>query len=72
MTLEGSALRVSLDVVGTKELRLFDVQGHLVHVERFAGNAMTVGLDRFARGNYVARLAAGGKTLAIRKVSLGN
>ena len=67
-TLEGRMLHVLADVPGVKDVRLFDMQGHLLYSEQFSGSAVTLDLASVSRGAFVVRLTAGNKTLAVKKL----
>ena len=69
-SLEGRMLHVLADVPGAKTLRLFDMQGHLLHAESFAGNATTLDLGNVSRGAFVVRLTVGSKVIAVKKINL--
>ena len=67
-TLEGRQLHVQADAPGVKDVRLFDMQGHLLYSEQFSGSAVTLDLARISRGAFVVRLTAGNKTLAVKRM----
>ena len=67
-TLEGRMLHVLADVPGVKDVRLFDMQGHLLYSEQFSGSAVTLDLTSISRGAFVVRLTAGNKTLAVKRL----
>ena len=64
---EGS-LHVSTEVPGEKTVRLFDMQGHLLYAESFAGSGTAMRLDGLGRGAFVVRLSVGRQILATRKI----
>ena len=68
MSLDGRKLHVAADVPGVKNVRLFDMQGHLLYSEQFSGSAVTLDLAGVSRGAFVVRLTAGNKTLAVKKL----
>ena len=67
-SLEGRLLQVQADAPGVKDLRLFDMQGHLLYSEQFTGSAVTLDLTSISRGAFVVRLTAGNKTLAVKRM----
>ena len=67
-TLEGRMLHVLADVPGVKDVRLFDMQGHLLYSEKFSGSAVTLDLASISRGAFVVRLTAGNKTLGVKRL----
>ena len=67
-SLEGRLLHVQADVPGVKDVRLFDMQGHLLYSEKFSGSAVTLDLGGMSRGAFVMRLTAGNKTLAVKRL----
>jgi len=67
-SLEGRLLHVLADVPGVKDVRLFDMQGHLLYSEKFSGSAVTLDLGGMSRGAFVMRLTAGNKTLAVKRL----
>lgn len=67
-TLEGRMLHVLADVPGVKDVRLFDMQGHLLYSEQFSGSAVTLDLASISRGAFVVRLTAGNKTLGVKRL----
>ena len=69
-SLDGRMLHVSTNVAGAKTLRLFDMQGHLLHAESFTGNATTLDLGNVSRGAFVVRLMVGNKPIAVKKINL--
>ena len=69
-SLEGRMLHVLADVPGIKNVRLFDMQGHLLHAESFTGNAATLDLSNMSRGAFVVRLTVGNKPVAVKKINL--
>ena len=68
MALEGRMLRVVAGIEGEKELRLFDLQGHQLHSERFTGSSATLALERFGHGAFIVRLTAGNRVLAVKRL----
>lgn len=68
MTLEGRTLRVVAGIEGEKELRLFDLQGHQLHSERFTGSPATLALERFGHGAFIVRLTSGNRILAVKRL----
>ena len=68
MTLEGGVLRVVARIEGEKEIRVFDVQGHQLHSERFAGKSAALALERFGQGALIVRLTAGNRILAVKRL----
>ena len=68
MTLEGSMLHVVARVEGEKEIRVFDVQGHQLHSERFTGSSATLALERFGHGAFIVRLTSGNRILAVKRL----
>ena len=68
MTLDGRTLRVVAGNEGEKELRLFDLQGHQLHSERFTGKSATLSLERFGHGAFVVRLTSGNRILAVKRL----
>ena len=69
-SLEGRMLHVLADVPGVKNVRLFDMQGHLLHAKSFTGNAATLDLGNVSRGAFVVRLTVGSKVIAVKKINL--
>ena len=69
-SLEGRLLHVLADVPGVKTLRLFDMQGHLLHAGSFAENATTLDLGNVSHGAFVVRLTVGSKVIAVKKINL--
>ena len=69
-SLEGRMLYVSTSAAGAKTLRLFDMQGHLLHAETFTGDATTLDLGNVSRGAFVVRLMVGNKPIAVKKINL--
>ena len=69
-SLDGRMLHVSTNAAGAKTLRVFDMQGHLLHAESFTGTAATLDLGNMSRGAFVVRLTAGNKVIAVKKISL--
>ncbi|WP_294114843.1 M6 family metalloprotease domain-containing protein [uncultured Fibrobacter sp.] len=67
-SLEGRQLHVQTDVAGLKELRLFDLQGHLLHSEKFSGNSTSLEIGKFSRGKYIVRLSVGDKLVAVKRI----
>ena len=67
-SLEGRMLHVLADVPGAKTLRLFDMQGHLLHAESFTGNAATLDLSNMSRGAFVVRLMVDNRVLSVKKL----
>ena len=67
-SLEGRQLHVQTDVAGLKELRLFDLQGHLLHSEKFSGNSTSLEIGKFRRGKYIVRLSVGDKLVAVKRI----
>ena len=65
VSLSGSALHVSAPLAGEKTVRLFDMQGNLLLVRTFAGDALLADVSGLAGGVYVVHVAAG-KTLQER------
>ena len=61
-SLEGRVLHVLADVPGLKEVRLFDMQGHLLYSEKFSGSAVALDLAGMSHGAFVVRLTAGNFT----------
>lgn len=68
MTLEGGVLRVVARIEGEKEIRVFDVQGHRLHSERFAGKSAALALERFGQGALIVRLTTGNRILAVKRL----
>ena len=68
MTLDGRTLRVVAGLEGEKELRLFDLQGHQLHSERFTGSSATFLLERFGHGAFIVRLTSGNRILAVKRL----
>ena len=68
MSLEGRTLHVVAGVEGEKELRLFDLQGHQLHSERFTGKSATLVLERFGHGAFIVRLTSGNRVLAVKRL----
>ena len=68
MTLEGRTLHVVAGFEGEKELRLFDLQGHQLHSERFIGKSATLALERFGHGAFIVRLTSGNRVLAVKRL----
>lgn len=68
MALEGRTLRVVAGIEGEKELRLFDLQGHQLHSERFTGSSATLALERFGHGAFIVRLTSGNRVLAVKRL----
>lgn len=68
MTLDGRTLRVVAGIEGEKELRLFDLQGHQLHSERFTGSSATFSLERFGHGAFIVRLTSGNRILAVKRL----
>ncbi|MBR4399161.1 MAG: T9SS type A sorting domain-containing protein, partial [Fibrobacter sp.] len=68
LSLDGRKLHVAADVPCVKNVRLFDMQGHLLYSEKFSGSAVTLDLAGVSRGAFVVRLTAGNKTLAVKKL----
>ena len=67
-SLDGRMLHVLADVPGAKTLRLFDMQGHLLHAESFTGNAATLDLSNMSRGAFVVRLMVDNRVLSVKKL----
>ena len=67
-SLEGRMLHVLADVPGIKNVRLFDMQGHLLHAESFTGNAATLDLSNMSRGAFVVRLMVDNRVLSVKKL----
>ena len=61
-SLEGRVLHVLADVPGLKEVRLFDMQGHLLYSEKFSGSAVALDLAGMSHGAFVVRLTVGNFT----------
>lgn len=68
MSVEGRMLRIVAGLEGEKELRLFDLQGHQLHSERFTGSSATLALERFGHGAFIVRLTSGNRILAVKRL----
>ncbi|WP_458450097.1 M6 family metalloprotease domain-containing protein [Fibrobacter sp.] len=68
MTLEGRTLHIVAGFEGEKEIRVFDVQGHQLHSERFAGKSAALAFERFGQGALIVRLTTGNRILAVKRL----
>ena len=70
VALDGGALRVTAPLSGTKAVRVFDMQGHLLASASFAGLSYRLELGALAHGApLVVRLESGGHVRGYFKVS---
>ena len=68
--LEGAMLHVMSDDWELKEIRLFDIQGHLLYGESFTEKQASLDLSRLSRGIYVVRITEGKRILGYSKIRL--
>jgi len=70
MRAEGSVLHVEVPFSGTKEVRVFDLQGHVLYTQKIEGEYAAIGLERLGHGAFVARLTANRQVLGVKKLQL--
>ena len=71
ISLDNTTLSVTSTVADTKMLRVFDMNGKLLHSESFSGMAKDVDFAKFAgKGVLLVRITSGNKLVAMKKVSI--
>ena len=71
ISLDNTTLSVSSTVADAKMLRVFDMNGKLLHSESFNGMAKDVDFAKFAgKGVLLVRITSGDKLVAMKKVSI--
>lgn len=71
ISVDNTTLNVSSSVAGTKMLRVFDMNGKLLHSESISGMAKDVDFAKFAgKGILLVRVTSGDKLIAMKKVSI--
>ena len=71
ISLDNTTLSVTSTVADTKMLRVFDMNGKLLHSESFSGLAKDVDFAKFAgKGVLLVRITSGNKLVAMKKVSI--
>lgn len=71
ISVDNTTLSVTSTVADTKMLRVFDMNGKLLHSESFSGLAKDVDFAKFAgKGILLVRITSGNKLVAMKKVSI--
>ena len=71
ISLDNTTLSVTSTVADAKMLRVFDMNGKLLHSESFNGMAKDVDFAKFAgKGVLLVRITSGNKLVAMKKVSI--
>ena len=71
ISVDNTTLSVISTVANTKMLRVFDMNGKLLHSESFSGMAKDVDFAKFAgKGVLLVRITSGDKLVAMKKVSI--
>ena len=68
LSLNGRMLNVFVNIEGIKEIRIFDMQGHLLRSQKFAEKSTELSLEKISRGTHIVRLSVGGKVIAVKKL----
>lgn len=71
ISVDNTTLSVTSTVADTKMLRVFDMNGKLLHSESFSGMAKDVDFAKFAgKGVLLVRITSGNKLVGMKKVSI--
>lgn len=71
ISVDNTTLSVTSSVADTKMLRVFDMNGKLLHSESISGMAKDVDFAKFAgKGILLVRITSGNKLVAMKKVSI--
>lgn len=71
ISVDNTTLSVTSTIADTKMLRVFDMNGKLLHSESFSGLAKDVDFAKFAgKGILLVRITSGNKLVAMKKVSI--
>lgn len=71
ISVDNTTLSVTSTVADTKMLRVFDMNGKLLHSESFSGMAKDVDFAKFAgKGVLLVRVTSGNKLVGMKKVSI--